>query len=252
MSAWSAIAASASTAPGTTFWRCISPSKKPSSSGQTRSASTGRPSRSAQRVAKAGSGEIEAEIVRFRHPVGEMRDHVEQDLVAIGDEQGPAAHASSLRRASTSVRRRHVQRLGGGERGPARAPRGRRGPRRAARARRAAREALAGSRPVRASSRCARASSPSVQPRAERARASGSVGFVSSRRIFYRCAGGTKNPRCRGQRTQSEAVLRPAARARLLKPSRFATAARRWTAPAPSRPTSSSWTSRCRMSAASS
>ena len=44
-----------------------------------------------------------------------MRDHVEEDLVAIGDEQRPAAHASSLRRASTSSRRGDVQRLRRGD-----------------------------------------------------------------------------------------------------------------------------------------
>ena len=93
-------------------------------------------------------------------------DHVEQDLVAIGDEQRPAVHASSLRRASTSSRRRDAERFGAGEQ--VRLVRLEEAQHRGeqAAARRAARAAPPASSPVSASSRCARASSPSVQPSA--------------------------------------------------------------------------------------
>ena len=44
--------------------------------------------------------EIEMDAVRLVEPFGEMRDHVEQHFVAVGDEEGPA-HRSSSRRAAT-------------------------------------------------------------------------------------------------------------------------------------------------------
>ena len=229
-------------------------SKKPSSSGQTRSSGDRLAVGVAQRVAEAGGGEIEAEAVRLRHPVGEVADHVEQHLVAVGDEQGRPAHRFELRgvprpAAPASRRARRRQAIRSGSCASRK--------RRIAASRPRLAEPLAQSLRRRgrsvSSSRRARASSPQrPAERGERQRL-GRGRFVSlhpsSPRIAPR---GSENPGCRGQRAQSEAVLRPAARARLSRPSRCATAARRWSARGRSRPTSSSWTSRCRMSAGSS
>ena len=133
MSACSAIAASASAAPGTTFWRCISPSKKPSSSGQTRSAGD-RPAvaRRAARRESPGASRSKLRPCASATQSAKWRDHVEQHLVAVGDEQRPAAHALEPPPRLDQLRRRHVRapRRRRGDR--AHAPRGRRGPRRAA------------------------------------------------------------------------------------------------------------------------
>ena len=112
MSATSPIRCSASIAPGTKVWRCIWPRKNRSSNGQTRLERDDLAGPAVgQSLGELAAVEIEMDAVLLVEPFGEMRDHVEQHFVAIGDEEGPA-HRSSSRRAATSGLRLDLNRLG--------------------------------------------------------------------------------------------------------------------------------------------
>ena len=226
MSASSAISASASRACGTSVWRSISVGEE---------AVEQRPHLLARRPARRSSRRLSARPKSWLLPSAKSiscaspshapkwRDHVEQHLVAIGDQQR-AAHRSSSRRAATSASgvasSASAQAIRSGScasRKPSIAASTAGSPR--------ARADRRGSRPVSAEQPIG-AGRLGQRPgqRAER-EGDSVVAYVSSDRIAYisgqagfidgRAWRGEESARCRGQRTQPEAVLRPAARARL-------------------------------------
>ena len=55
-----------------------------------------------QRLGELAAFEVEMDLMLLVEPVGEVRDHVQQHFVAVGDQQRPA-HGSSSRRAATNA-----------------------------------------------------------------------------------------------------------------------------------------------------
>ena len=219
MSATSPIRPSASSAPGTSVWRCISPRKKRSSSGQTRSSATrlaGR--RSVSASANSPRFEVEVDVVRLVQPVGEMGDHVQQHLVAIGDQQRAGSSISSSPGAPRPARRarRRVSatatRSGSWPRGSAM----QRGEQRAAR-----RRAVANPSGVDSGQGEEPLGAPFVGQRRSKRAQRQRLGVIWRRRRHrlvlrqrWRGRWFGQDPGCRGQCAQHQAVLRPARGAR--------------------------------------
>ena len=217
MSATSPIRPSASTAPGTIVWRCISLRKNWSSRGQTRSVETSVAGRLVgHRLAEIAAFEGEVDAMRLVQPGVEMRHHVQQHFVAVGDQQRAVHVRARARRqpAPRALRRSHrrtairsgswsSRKRAGGEQSPV------------------ARALSRISSELRPVSRRNRSRAPFVgERRGERGQRQrfGVICRIARHRLVCRSRDGEgsgfgQDPGCRGQCAEHQVVLRPARRA---------------------------------------